>query len=232
MLLSLCENSTSATPSLLCQELEVSKSALAVALAELERQQYVVRIQQTDDGRYFNLKPKKAGIDLVLSLERGAVERFSAYEALTEEDVELVERWIRSAAYYYHIERRSLAVRRLKTDEDLNQARRAAVSSYLASSKLELMPSTCFLEQNHCFGLYHGKRLLSAVELTGSHFTLLYNFFLGEGVSSETARAFIARAADPRVVKKIKVSSQSFTASLVPRRDVCSALGRLFLEQD
>jgi DNA-binding MarR family transcriptional regulator len=230
-LLTLCENSAVTTPSQLCRDLEVSKSSLALALSELERQDLITRVQQEDDGRFFNLQPKRAGIHVVTALEVAAISDFSAWKGVTRHGIELVERWIRAAAFYYHIERKTLTLRHLESKEDLDRARRETLVRYLSNAQTDTVPASCFDPRSRCFGLYQQDgKLVAAVELKGAKPAHLQNVFIDEGLSLETARAFIARAVAQSMDQEVVVSSRLPFSYVIPKPEVCSVLGRLFIE--
>jgi DNA-binding MarR family transcriptional regulator len=231
LLLSVCENSTSFTPSELSRQLGTSKSALAIALAALEQQRLISRIQQKHDGRVYLLSARPEAYRLIAKIEQNAVMRFAALATIDQTQVESVERWIRAAAFYYHIRRQEREVRVLSSEADIEQARRAAVAMYLAAPEQFQMPAALFPKSSRSFGLYEGGIMISAVEFEQGSTLRVQNLYARSNFSSEALRAFVAYAAKPLMTAQHVSTGSTFAHLLAPDPRVTTALGRLFGEE-
>lgn len=227
ILLTLCENTNLFTPSALCEQLSTTKSAVAVALAELERQGYVMREQKIDDGRVYHLRPKQSAFNLARTLELQAIKSYQNLTNVSREEVEIIERWIRGAAYHFHIARRGLTIKRLTEQSELSPARELLARFYLSNKHLFQIPEVMLARQGDIYGLYANTKLSSVVEFKPGKSREIVNFATDQTLSSESLRAFVLAACDRTLASPVIVPDGPFAYYLKPHKCMRTALGML-----
>jgi DNA-binding MarR family transcriptional regulator len=229
-LLTICENSSSLSPSDLVTLFRTPKAALAVALSELENRGYITRKQDPHDGRFWTLHGLKRGFDAVALVERENTERFSVFSDLKESDVAIVERWIRSAAVHFHLLQHDRLIRPLLKPQEFQAARRFLLNTDLP------VPESCFPDTGGAIGLFDGVRLVAAVQFKnqkkkGRELTTkreIVSLAWHRPLSTEALRAFTAVACDRKIQTPFSVQGSPYTSVLAPEGRIPTALASLF----
>ncbi len=224
-LLSVCENPGFLTPAAIGRQFEITKPATALTVAQLLRLKYIVKRAQDHDRRSFRIFPLPPGLSLVKSIEEDASARLSACRNLQERDVAIVERFVRSAGIYHHLEKNELEIRVLR-GKDLELARHETLAMYLQDPKRLKIPERCFDATSRSFGLFTVTKQIAAVELAPTASRVL-NFYFSPELAPETLRAFVI-AASGNVAKPV-VLEPGLRTILAPQTAIPTALAQLFL---
>ena len=228
-LLSLAENPSCYTPSELARYLSVHKSAMAIALGELDSRGLITRVNDSHDKRITHLAASTAGYRLISKIEDSTAERFSAWRDLREEEVALLERWIRGAATTYHLDDKGLSTSELTQAEEIRTARHITASFYISHPNKLTRPAELFSERNRLVGLFQDQELVAAVELSRNKTPEVISLYSHQNLPVEGLRAFIARAVDPLLNTEVVASGGQFENLLRCHISVITALGRLFI---
>jgi DNA-binding MarR family transcriptional regulator len=191
LLLAVCEHSGRFTPSDLTRLLKVHKVALSLALKHLAKEGFTSKRRDCDDSRVYYVTATAKGFAAVKAIEHAAACAFPVFKKLSEQDVLLVERWIRGAAAFFFIDMQDLCVERLE-DPQLLQCARAAQVSYLSENLNQPLPQFLYFEGHECFGLFDKTRQLVAASeySTNRKVITVHNSFFHPSLHPDTARAF------------------------------------------
>lgn len=230
LLLTVCEHSGRFTPSDLTGLLKVHKVALSLALKHLAKEGFTSKRRDRNDSRVYYVTATAKGFAAVKGIEDAAARTFLVFKKLSEQDVLVVERWMRGAAAFFFIDMQGLCVKRLE-DPQLLQCARAAQVSYLSENLNQLLPQFLYCEGHECFGLFDTtQHLVAACEYsTNRKVMTVHNFFFGSRLHPDTARAFVLVAlACLGDSQSAHVRGVGAWDSLRPLSRVTSILGSVF----
>lgn len=224
ILLTVCENVEALTIGTLTEILSVSKPKTAIAIKKLESLSYIKRVKHLNDGRIFYINPTKQAFKFIDRLEQEAAHKYSTYKHLTDSDLAIVERWIRSAAVFYHIFQHNFVIAELKSWQ-LDETRKLCLNKYLSSIPTIMPPTVCFSEENFCMNLTKDNVLFAACEFDNSK--MLWNIYFEDGFTTEAMRAFISYSLDRSMKSAIKVQKHLMNI-LVCEKQINTTLRSLF----
>jgi DNA-binding MarR family transcriptional regulator len=226
-LLTISQNTECLTPTQVGSMLKASKSATAVALAELERQGFIVRHKTEGDQRSFQLELSKAGFDLIAAFEAQAIKSYSAFRGITLQEVERIERWMRAAAIVHNLNRNEMKLQTISSSEVREHARRLTLAKYLMD-EFTVIPSKVFHESSRSFALFRDTLLLAAVEFSPSSTNHVLNLYFESSLPLETIRAFVAYANDPRLIKSVDMTQSPYRQKMLSQTGANTTMGMLF----
>jgi DNA-binding MarR family transcriptional regulator len=228
ILLTMAENSELFLIGDLGKHLGVSKINMALAVKELLKRKYITKIQHKIDQRAFYIKPSKHGIELIEKVEFAAIEAYKNYFNISEKDVEIVERWIRSAAIYHHLFVKSYKVTSVRIKNELDLLRKLTIKSYLEQDDRLPLPESCFSHENFAYCLHdtNTEQLKIACEVSKQGSVI--NLYYSKDITSETLRAFVLYCLDKKLKNKIEIFNTRLKPIFRDNQGSTSTLGRLF----